>query len=167
MKISTRNKQQGYSLVEVMIGAMLLAIAIVSVFQAVSQGMRISKKDFLRRRAYLHLEQILENPENSYKGNYYEEAVIHPNGPSNLAQSKIPLDSVLLDDRETSEISQHLYGYATLEITDISTSTNIGGNTSCCNNVDGKKLRATVRWNDQGEQDSVYLETIVTLVNIN
>jgi prepilin-type N-terminal cleavage/methylation domain-containing protein len=158
----------GYSLVEVLIASVIIGIAIVSVFQAISNGTRISRQDFLMRRAYQHLEQILEKPENSYKGSHYVNAV--ENNLGTLTSGTHDLGNVLLDDRDTPGISSDdLNGSAMLIIENLDMTATIAGipSSKCCNNVMAKKLTAKIIWSEGGQTDTASLETIVSLVNSN
>jgi prepilin-type N-terminal cleavage/methylation domain-containing protein len=158
----------GYSLVEVLIASVIIGIAIVSVFQAISNGTNISRQDFLMRRAYQHLEQILEQPKHSYKGSYYIHAVDDNTG--DLTSGLHNLGNVLLDDRDTPGIpGDDLNATAELNVENLSMSATIAGISAakCCSNVMAKKLTARVIWTEGGRTDTASLETIVSLVNSN
>jgi prepilin-type N-terminal cleavage/methylation domain-containing protein len=160
--------ESGYSLVEVLIASVIIGIAIVSVFQAISNGTKMSRQDFLTRRAYQHLEQILEQPQHSYKGSYYIHAV--DDGTGELTKGTHDLGTVLLDDRDTPGIyDDDLTGKAELTVDSISMSVTVAGipESKCCSGVVAKKLTARVFWSEGGEIDTATLETIVSLVNSN
>ncbi|MBD3390923.1 MAG: prepilin-type N-terminal cleavage/methylation domain-containing protein [Chitinivibrionales bacterium] len=167
--IRAAHGRAGYSLIEVLIAAVLIAVAIVSVFQAVSHGTRMSRQDFLVRRAYQKLEQILEDPRHSYKGNFYTDAVLDGTDGDTLDPGITALADVVLDDRDTPlDPSDDLIGSAELEVEDIVYSFDIQDiEAACCDDVRAKKLTARIFWMEQGEKDTVELETIISLVNVN
>jgi prepilin-type N-terminal cleavage/methylation domain-containing protein len=161
---------RGYSLIEVLIGSVLIAIAIVGVFNAVSHGSRMSRQDFLTRRAYLLLEQILEAPEHSYRGPWYIDS---RKGVTNeLVSQPTPhnLGTVVLDDRDTPGFpDDDLTGNAELSVADMNVNMNIdpSGVNVVVNSVWAKRLTARIKWTEEGVQQACSLETIITLVNIN
>ena len=168
MTDAAQRGQRGYSLIEVLIAAVLIGIAIVGVFQAVSHGSRMSRQDFLMRRAYQHLEQILEDPRHSYKGNYYTDAVAKDQGE--LVAGTHDLGTIVLDDRDTPlDPKDDLEAESELEVTDLAMSVTIQGVDAgkCCNGVRAKKLTARIIWFEGGEYDTASLETVVSLVGIN
>jgi prepilin-type N-terminal cleavage/methylation domain-containing protein len=174
MKNPRAREPTGYTLIEVLIASVLISIAVVAVFQAVSNGSRMSRKDFLTRRAYQRLEQILEDPRQSYKGLYYTEAVKDKTG--NLVAgthtlTDTSLVDVVLDDRDTpGDPSDDLVGIAELEVIDLNLGMQLGGIAypkPCCQSVQAKKLIARMIWYEDGVYDTASLETIVSLVGVN
>jgi Tfp pilus assembly protein PilV len=57
----------GYTIVEVLISAMIVMVAIAAVVVIISRGSKINMDDLLRRRAYQVMEAVLEGPDMSYK----------------------------------------------------------------------------------------------------
>jgi prepilin-type N-terminal cleavage/methylation domain-containing protein len=170
--ISLKNRREiGYTLVEVLIASVLIGIAITSVFQVVSQSTRINREEFLSRRAYQYLEQILEDPQNSYKGSYYVKScgTDHPTG--NLVPNKtIQLGKRILDDRDTpADTTDDLTGTAILQVYDqtvVPYKATISG-IAISTVVPYRGLRAIISYTENGRPFSDTLETIVTLVNTN
>jgi prepilin-type N-terminal cleavage/methylation domain-containing protein len=165
---------KGFTLIEVLIAAVLISIAVVAVFQAVSNGSRLSRKDYLLRRAYQRLEQILEDPRQSYKGPYYTDAVADNTG--NLVAgthtlTDTSLVDLVLDDRDSpGDPTDDLVATAELEVIDLDIDVELGGigyPKPCCQNVQAKKLIARMIWFEDGVYDTASLETIVSLVGIN
>ena len=59
--------KRGYTLVEVLISASILVVAVAAVAVIISRGSKINREDMLRRRAFQTMEEILERPELSFK----------------------------------------------------------------------------------------------------
>jgi|GEM_PF-3531034 len=162
-------RQGGYSLIEVMIAAVLVGVAIVAVFQAVSNATRINRREFLTRRAYQYLEQVLEDPQHSYKGSYYVQACgDNPTGHLVPTGTPLVLDTVVLDEGKLDGPSDDLIGIVELIVEELASGgidVTIDG--VVCHNVPARKLTARMRYFDDGREWRDSLETIVTLVNVN
>ena len=59
--------KRGYTLVEVLISAAILVVAIAAVAVIISRGSKVNREDMLRRRAFQVMEEILERPDLSFK----------------------------------------------------------------------------------------------------
>jgi Tfp pilus assembly protein PilV len=63
--------QAGYSLIEVIVAGVVIAAVVVGIFEIISNGSSLNRKEMLRRRVYQELERILEKPEYSSRSPYY------------------------------------------------------------------------------------------------
>ena len=65
--IKNNNYKRGYTLVEVLISAAILVVAIAAVAVIISRGSKVNRDDMLRRRAFQVMEEVLERPDLSFK----------------------------------------------------------------------------------------------------
>ncbi len=160
-------RARGYTLIEVLVGSVLVSVAILGVVQAVGQSSRIAKRDFLRRRAYQYLEQILERPEHGYRGNYY---LLARQGDGPLTPAVTPphdLGQVCLDDRDTQDDADDLMADISLMVESIPSAAIDPFDKGTPASVPALKLSALIEWQFQGTTEHETLQTIVTLVDIN
>jgi len=91
----------GYTLVEVLISAMIVLVAISAVVVIISRGSKINMDDLLRRRAYQVMEEVLERPDLSSNNYFLLLGKIPTNGISILEN----LPDVTLSNIEGSIIT--------------------------------------------------------------
>ena len=66
LKRSSKNNS-GFTLVEVLISAAILMVAVAAVAVIISRGSKINREDMLRRRAYQVMEEVLERSDLSWR----------------------------------------------------------------------------------------------------
>ena len=66
LKRSSKNNS-GFTLVEVLISAAILMVAVAAVAVIISRGSKINREDMLRRRAYQVMEEVLERGDLSWR----------------------------------------------------------------------------------------------------
>jgi hypothetical protein len=146
--ISRARPGAGYTLVEVLVGSLLVAAVAIAVFQVFSQGSTINRKEITRRRAYQDLERILERPKYSYRGGNYTS--------TDLAVGTRPDTTVTLDSSRTPPLT------GTMSVRIDTTTYTYSGTT-----IPSKKVTAKLTWTDNGVASSESLQTIITLVDVN
>jgi Tfp pilus assembly protein PilV len=146
-----RSDEQGYTLIEVLVGGVLAAIFVVALFQIISQGSTLNRQQLLRRRAYQELDSVLEAPANSSLSPYY----------LSLATGD-PLDTanVVLNNFGDTTSANNIT--ATIKVYVDSVSFSYGGTV-----VPAKRVTATIGYADNGAQFLDSLQTLVTLADIN
>jgi hypothetical protein len=145
-----RRAENGFTLIETLIGGMLIAVSVVAVFQVLSQGSWLNRKEMVRRRAYQEMERMLEKPVYSYKSPYY----------SALTPGMQPDTVVTLDDRGTATTADDLM--ATMRVRVDAVSFQNGGTI-----IPAKRVTARIEYGDDGTQYAESLQTVITLVDIN
>ena len=136
MKLRT---QKGYTIVETIVGGVILAAAIIGIYTVVSQGTKISREEMLRRRALQEMERVLEDPAISSK--------------AYLTLKDTTFPSVVLSGNvsSTPKVKVKAVTYSSGSVT-----------------VPAQKVTVTMEWTVEGtRKDSAKLQTVVTLVSIN
>jgi Tfp pilus assembly protein PilV len=136
----------GYTLIEALIGGLLIVIIVIAVFQVISQGSLYNKRDLLRRRAFQELEAVLEKPQYSYKSPFYMA----------LATGSQQPNTVKLDSTGTNPL------YATVNI-------RVDALTYTYNavTIPAKRVTAIINYSSEGTAYAESLQTIITLADIN
>ena len=80
----------GFTLVELLISASILVVAVAAVAVIISRGSKINREDMLRRRAYQVMEEILERSDLSWRN--------YPNLLNRIGTDKTFLVENLPDD---------------------------------------------------------------------
>jgi hypothetical protein len=137
---------KGYTLIEALVGGVLIAVIVIGVFQVISQGSLLNKKDLLRRRAYQELERVLETPQFSYKSPYYMA----------LAEGNQTPITVTLDSSGTNP----LRGTINVRVDALAFTYNTV-------NIPAKRVTAIINYSSEGTAYIESLQTIITLVDIN
>ena len=138
----------GFSIIEAIVGGVFLAAAIVGLYAVISQSSVISKDTLLRKRAYQELERVMENP--VYSSKSY----------TSVAAGTTALDTVVLDDRGALP---DLKGGLSVTVASVSYTANAGNMTNG-GAVPGKKITATITWTDGGATYAESLEKVITFV---
>jgi Tfp pilus assembly protein PilV len=146
-----RSDEKGYTLVEVLVGGVLVAIFVVALFQIISQGSTLNRQQLLRRRAYQELDSVLEAPANSSLSPYY--LALATGDP-------VSTGTVVLNDFGDTVTSNNIT--ATIKVYVDSVSYSYSGTV-----IPAKRVTATIGYTDNGSQFLDSLQTLITLADIN
>ncbi len=146
-----RLDEQGYTLIEVLVGGVLAAIFVVALFQIIAQGSTLNRQQLLRRRAFQELDSVLEAPAKSSLSPYYL---------SLAAGNPLDTGNVVLNNFGDTTSANNINATIKVYVDSVSFSYS---NTV----IPAKKVTATIRYSDNGSQFLDSLQTIVTLTDIN
>jgi hypothetical protein len=146
-----RSNERGYTLVEVLVGGILVAIFAVTIFQVISQGSLMNRQQLLRRRSFQAMEQVLEMPVYSSLSPYYQAL-----SPGNPVDTMV----VVLDDCGGAHGADTLD--ATIKVRVDSLSFSYSGTV-----IPAKKVTATITYTNNGTSYQDSLQTLITLAGIN
>jgi Tfp pilus assembly protein PilV len=142
--------QAGSSLLEVLIGGLLVALAVIALFQVLSQGSSLNHQAMVRRRAFQELDRTLAIPKYSSRSPYY------------IALTPGQLDSmnVTLDDRGDAGTANDLVGSMKVRVDTLSF-------TYSGTVIPAKRITAKVTYTDNGTTFQDSLQTFVTMTDVN
>jgi type II secretory pathway pseudopilin PulG len=148
---SIKDEPGGYTILEVLIGGILVAIVAIALFQVISQGSFLNRKELVRRRCFQEMERVLENTRYSSRSPYY---LALPLGN--------PVDSlnVVLDDRGDTATANNLTGTIRIRVDSVSFTYNSVV-------IPAKKVMAKITYSDNGTAYQDSLQTIITMTDIN
>ncbi len=146
-----RSREQGNTLIEVLVAGVLIAIFVVALFQVISQGSLLNRQQILRRRAYQVLDSVLESPTNSS---------LSPNYLARTTGDPVDTMTVALDYCGNSAHPDTINAAVKVNVDTVSYS--YSGTV-----IPAKKVTAIISYSDQGNSYQDSLQTLSTLAGIN
>jgi prepilin-type N-terminal cleavage/methylation domain-containing protein len=149
-----KNSRNGYTLVEVIVAAVLFAAAIAGTITILVRGAKVSNDDLVRVKAYGQLERVLESKTYSWLSYDSLKTFTTVQNPTTLL-----LDSIVLDVRQAGNLRARRW--VTLNYGEYAAA---GGNTQHnIGTLPAIKVKAFLAWQmDAAKTDTAMLETIIT-----
>jgi Tfp pilus assembly protein PilV len=132
-----RSHERGNTLVEVIVGGVIIALCVFALFQIIGQGSLMNQTQLLRRQAYQQLVSVLEMPKFSSVSPYY------------LSLAKGDPDTTM-----TVALSSTINATVSVNVDSVSYFYNSV-------NIPAKKLTAIISYSYSG---TAYLDTLQTLI---